>query len=276
VPELYHVKYADLPGSPSVPLDRLSLFISASSVQFAAFSDAHTVEGIADCEPVRHFTGDISTAAVERILSDYQLQGGAYRNVNVAILNREFTLLPEAFDRDDTSAELLSFSSGINVISCSREHVGGVAFCYSVDRELVALCERTFPGASIRHAGIVTLALAQSTDAEVFVSIHRDFLEVCCRSGRQLQLYNVFHFETNEDALYFVLFTLEQLGHNPEHVHMSVAAELPVTNDLIVLIRKYIRNVHMAVRHRDLVMKRGSDLPAHFFHSLLQHHLCGL
>jgi hypothetical protein len=278
--ELYTVAYSDLPEDPGNQQHMLSLFISPSAVQFLITEDQNTVAGLADIILPQVHSEEIHADAVGHILNDYRLLNTRFKTVHIAVLNRAFTLMPESFHDGDHAAEMLSFSSGATVINCMSEKIGGIGFCYSIGKDLLSFCERSFPGANIRHAGLVTLAafLNNSAFAEtnIFINLHRSFFELACRQEKQLALYNVFHYETDEDALYFILFTLEQLGMNPQFAKVTIAAEVPVTQNIIVQIKKYIRHVNFIVRDRSLVMKRGSSLPSHYYFTLLHHHLCGL
>jgi hypothetical protein len=275
---VYSRVFADLPDNPEAAYDALSIVISPASLQFCIF-EKNNVTAIAE-----YAAGQIAERTdvdgLGKIISDHRLGGIKFGSVNIAVLNRDFTLLPESFEPEDAAAEVLAFTSGRQVLNCMSEKVSGAGFCYTIDRELLTLCERTFPNAAIRHAGIVSLSLFFShhsvQQSQVFISLHRGMMEIACRKDKKLSLYNVFNFETDEDALYYLMFTIEQLQFNPEYVQLAVAADLPVTHPLIVLIKKYIRNVSFVTRDNSLAMRRGAALPLHYYFTLLHHPICGL
>lgn len=59
-----------------------------------------------------------------------------------------------------------------------------------------------------------------------------------------MQLYNQFNFETKEDVLYYILFTLEQLKINVEEVKLHLFGQLHQEHEIFKLCETYIKNVH--------------------------------
>ena len=82
-----------------------------------------------------------------------------FEKVNVAFLNNEFTMIPEAFASADVKP-LLKFTTGIQQLKRSlQHHVNTLNFCFTLEQELINFFEKTFPNVSIRHLGAVSISL---------------------------------------------------------------------------------------------------------------------
>jgi hypothetical protein len=147
--------------------------------------------------------------------------------------------------------------------------------------ELITHLEKVFPNSSIRHSGAVNLSLFFSQHSliqkNLFLNISEGSIEISVKEGNELLFYNVFNFQSDEDVLYYLLFTMEQLQLNPLHVKLAIAAQKDVSDDLIKNIKKYIKQVDLCVSDASVNLKGElASLPKHYYFTLLNQHLCAL
>lgn len=86
-------------------------------------------------------------------------------------------------------------------------------------------------------------ASANAFERQVFVHIQDTHFEIVVTHGPKLLLFNSFEYSTAEDFLYYLLFTLEQLGMNPETVKVQLLGKINRENALYTLAYTYIRHV---------------------------------
>ena len=55
--------------------------------------------------------------------------------------------------------------------------------------------------------------------------------------------YNIFEYETKEDFIYYILFTLEQLELSPEETNISIMGAINEQSELYEILYTYIRNI---------------------------------
>ena len=269
-------------SGPAEPLS-LSLLLGPGAFMYAVSSGQFkTITEIGHVQSAQ--PGYFAEGAAEKLpalVQNFFLQRKPFEKVNIALLNRQFTLVPEAYGQGDLKS-LLRFASGSAEVKNAAVHqLKGIHFCYTAGHDLVNYLEKTFANASIRHAGAVNLSLFFSqhslAPAHVFLNIGDGCMELCIKENNELLFYNVFPFETNEDILYYLLFTMEQFRQDPLLIKLVVAAERPADDELFKGLKKYIRQVSFCVHDR-LVQLNGElqQLPQHYYFTLLNQHACEL
>ena len=264
---------------PSAGGLRLSLFISPWNFMYAV-SDQEKFTEICDVN-ITPEPGRTVTDHVEFLVNNHQLLRENYQNIFVAVLNQQFTLLPEAFYSKETAKELLQFAGGGEVQQVNQHHVHDIRFCFGMEQELVSYLERTFSNAVIRHAGAISIDLLFShhslASADVLVNINGGLCEIAARKENALIFYNVFSCETDEDFLYYIMFTLEQLGFDAALVKTGIAADRLVTDPLLSTLKKYLRHLQFCTPDPSLKLSGElAPIPNHQFFTLLHQHQCEL
>jgi hypothetical protein len=257
----------------------LYLFMEEHCIQAAIFNDGNT-ELYEICS--FDFAADKKTAghSMEELayfLSEFGILKHKFNHVSVQVLNRLFTLVPQAYS-DPNLKELLEFNTGAKDIRTVQTNLvnNSVYFTYTYDLELLAFIEKTFSAAKIDHVGAgsidLFLNLPYFKNSDVFLILHSTCLELIIKSKNDLLFYNIFKFDSNEDVLYFLLFTAEQFQLNKETLRLQIAANKPANDELFTLIKKYIRHVNFV--SSKALNTPVEDLPNHFYFNILNKHLC--
>lgn len=82
-------------------------------------------------------------------------------------------------------------------------------------------------------------------DRQMFVNFREKALEIIVIQNRRLLFYNSFDFSTNEDFVYYLLFTVEQLGLNPEFLTLKLLGNITKEGELFNIASTYVRNVSL-------------------------------
>lgn len=273
--------YGEKPGpgdalSLSLMIGPGSFMYAISKQQFKIITEIGHVQGAP--------AGDLAEPDPEKLsvwVQNFFLNRKSFEKVNIAVLNRLFTLVPEAYGQQDLKP-LLEFASGSPEIkNTSVQQVKGIHFCHTVSHDLVNYLEKTFANAAIRHAGAVSLGLMFSqhslADCQAFLNIGDATLEVGIKNAGELLFYNVFPYENNEDVLYYLLFAIEQFNLDPRQVKVGVAAQRPLQDELLATLKKYIRHIRFCVTDPSVQLSGDLlQLPQHYYFTLLNQHLCEL
>jgi hypothetical protein len=197
---------------------------------------------------------------------------------HVTVLNDRFTLFPNAFNNSDHARSMLSFTSGVPVLSLKRDNVNDICFAYTIEKETLQLIESSFKNAMIRHSSSVTTELFSSMRSlkkcEVFLNFSENKFEIVARKNEQLVYYNVFDFENKDDVLYYVLFMMEQYGFDPEISRVGIAGNVEAAGELMLALKKYIRFITFAVNDIQVPQSVEWNFPNHFYFSVLNRRLC--
>lgn len=101
-----------------------------------------------------------------------------------------------------------------------------------------------------KHASsiLVTKLLDSSKnkdDKKMFVHLNSEHFEIIVIQNQKLLLFNSFDYQTPEDFIYYLLFTAEQLGMNPENFLLEIIGTINIYSDFYKIAYKYIRNVSL-------------------------------
>jgi len=82
-----------------------------------------------------------------------------------------------------------------------------------------------------------------SNTIQFYVHFQEHDFQIIVISENNLQFYNTFSYATNQDVIYYILFTLEQLKLNPETINLTLVGAILEDSENYKIIFKYIRNV---------------------------------
>lgn len=82
-------------------------------------------------------------------------------------------------------------------------------------------------------------------EPQLYVHIQKENFQIIAVKNQKLLLFNTFDYKTEEDFIYYLLFTAEQLNLNPETVQLKLIGNINTDSDLYKIAYKYIRNVSL-------------------------------
>ncbi len=94
---------------------------------------------------------------------------------------------------------------------------------------------------------ILTLEKHSNTP-KLYVNVSKTHFEIIAVDSGALILYNTFEYNTVEDFIYYILFTVEQLSYNPESIDLIFIGDIDKEQDIFEITYKYIRNVSFGNR----------------------------
>ncbi|WP_161634379.1 DUF3822 family protein [Aquimarina pacifica] len=135
----------------------------------------------------------------------------------------------------------------------------------------------TFGAFTYKHSTTILMnsLLAQEKNSEstsVFVNICNIRFDLIVINKGNLLLCNTFMYDTKEDFLYYLMFTTEQLGLNPEEFELIFLGEVSDDSDFFTIAYKYIRNIRFGKRHKNIKLTEDlNDIQPHEHYALLSH-----
>jgi hypothetical protein len=94
----------------------------------------------------------------------------------------------------------------------------------------------------------VLKAEKNSENPKMYVNVCNNFFEVITVEKGRLKFYNTFDFYTKEDFIYYILFSAEQIGLNPESFELIFLGNIDSKDELFTIAYKYIRFVFFGKR----------------------------
>jgi hypothetical protein len=265
-----------------LPAEVLVLNISYSGFEAATLTQApHTITRIAALnfkEAIK--TTDELVDQFTQFISEFELHKGNNKNILINWLGSHFTLIPSSFYNPEKAREMLEFNVGdISNEQILTNDVNDIKFIYSVPAELKNFLDKTFPNHNFKHIGYSSLKLFfthfQLKNADIFLNIHEGQTEVLIKKDKKPVLYNMFKTLSDEDVLYFLMFSVEQFDLDPQNLKLFVSANRQANDPLFTTIKKYVRNVEFTVSDKLIVRKEAFEqLPHHYYFTALNRLLC--
>lgn len=101
---------------------------------------------------------------------------------------------------------------------------------------------------------------------EMFVHFDKDSFQIVVTENHKLVFFNSFLFNTKEDFAYYLLFTVEQLGLNPEEFKMNLLGHIGRHGELFQIAYTYIRHVKLLdVSHLSTINELDENDNLNFF-----------
>jgi len=241
----------------------------------------HTITKIAASnfkEPLK--TIEELTNQFLQFISESELQKSNYKNVLVNWMGQHFTLIPSSFYDAEKAKEMLEFNVGsLEGEQIFTNDVNDIKFIFSVPAELKNIIDRTFPNHNFKHIGYSSFKLFfthfQLKAADIFLNIHEGQTEILIKKDKKPVLYNMFKTQSDEDILYYLMFSIEQFDLNPQTLKLFISANRATTDPLFTAIKKYVKNVDYTVSDKLIIRKEAFEqLPHHFYFSALNRLLC--
>jgi hypothetical protein len=89
-------------------------------------------------------------------------------------------------------------------------------------------------------------------EPQLYVHCQVDNFQIIAVKNQRLLLFNTFEYKNEDDFIYYILFTAEQLNMNPETFQLKLFGQIYIGNDLYNIAYKYIRNVTLFFDNNNL------------------------
>jgi hypothetical protein len=221
---------------------------------------------------------EVLLSSIENGVHDLKLSQFQLDEVFVGILNQTFTLVPSSFANENTT-ELLQFVTGnVNEQEVFKQLLTNDSmFIFSIPQFLTQGIERLFNTVRFYHAGIASIQFQPkliTPSLYMLLVVHENGIELTVKENNQLLFYNYFEVQSNDDILYYVLYTAEQLNMDVKVHPVYLAMNQTTDSDLTKLLTKYIKQLNFITTPSTPMNEVFVSLPSHYFFSLKQLHTC--
>lgn len=187
------------------------------------------------------------------VMEQFGLVGGGYDQVQLIYQTGRFSLVPERLLDPASLPHYLKLNTRLETGQWPCHDLiagGGIANVYLTIPSVDQWFRERFELVETRHSGSVLIdALLKQPQWDdqphCFVSVGARSMELVLIHKQNLITYNIFHFNSPEDFLYYLLMVMEQSELDPEEVEVSLFGQIDPGNPLFKLAHRYIRNLQM-------------------------------
>ncbi len=267
-------------GQSSNSADVLVIELSEDLIQFCELESAQNKPVFICDYPIenilKHTLGEHLISAIKH----FQFSKKQYQHVYVNYFTRQFTLCPNTFYNSDTNRSMLEFNTGStsDKLVLTDDINTDIKLIFAIDESLKSTLDLIFPNHQLKHTLTVLsklmLVSEELVKEQILLSIHTNYIEVVVKQEHKLVLANQFSIKTQEDVLYYVLFILEQYQLNPLTTNISIVGNLDANSELITSLKKYIKNIRLALGNKSLNWSGVTGAPQHFNYTLINRLFC--
>jgi len=209
-----------------------------------------------------------------------------YKSIRIAYEGKKSTLIPSPlFDVKEREHYLnfgYSFNQEETIFSDALTPLD-IQHVYSVPPLVLNSLKTHYPSAGLVHFSSVLIESIwinyknKINTNRVFLHIRDKMVDLMVFDGRQMSYFNSFAYQNRDDIVYYLIFVMEQLNHNPETIPLVLMGNIEKNSPLYELIFKYVRHVEFA-RRNDMFKYSHilNQIPSHFYFPLLNFQACGL
>lgn len=188
---------------------------------------------------------------ITTIFNDYEELRESYSKVEVIYSNSLFTLVPKAVFDQEKLTDYLKFNTKILVtdfVAYDSIEMHDIVTVYIPYTNINNFFFDTFGAFDYYHGMSLFIKRilekeSQYEHPKVHIHLHKNSFDLVVAHQKKLILANTFDFYSNEDFMYYTLFTLEQLELNPDTVHVSLTGHIKEDDALFKLAYTYIRHL---------------------------------
>lgn len=182
-----------------------------------------------------------------------------YASASLALRSMPVALVPKSLDRESREDTFLAFQGKGREGKVLRHDIPAIraTALFQADEEALAFLQERHPNISIHsNAGLlIHSALGkgkQHHKTQVYADLSARFVEVLIVAQKQVLLYNTFPIDSDEDALYHLNNSLQQLGLDPAESILHLSGDIALGSD---------RFKHFAQYHPEIRIHFGFSMP---------------
>ena len=247
----------------------LSVQVSLNGLSFCVLD---TIENNIVFLKETHFETQKNPIEIEKLLKEIfestTILQQEFKKVNLIHQNNICTFVPKGLYDENNLADYLKFNNKIfdsDFIATdeipSKEIIAVYVPFVNINNYFFEL----FGSFEYQHASaiLVQQLLRHTTDTtnKLYCNVSPTSFELICIKNGALNVFNSFQFDTKEDFIYYILFTIEQLQLNTETIDLILLGDIGLDDDLYSILYEYIRNISFGSRNTQFVVRDIEQKP---------------
>jgi hypothetical protein len=191
-----------------------------------------------------------------------------FKKVNLIHHNNICTFVPKALYNDHNLIDYLKFNNKIfesDFIAVDEITSKSIMSVYVPFVNINNYFFEQFGSFEYHHSATILIKnlLQQTTNSatKFYCNVSANSFELVYIKDGLLHLYNSFEYESKEDFIYYVLFTIEQLQLNTETLEVILLGNIGLDDELYSLLYQYIRNISFGSRTTQFIARDPEQKP---------------
>ena len=179
-----------------------------------------------------------------------------WQSVEIIIDNQSFTHIPVDLFKKEYTSRYLQLAKGSHISHNEEVHTYthedlGIVNIYSTDRELYNWLSETYPLVDLiyqhKTSQLIDFAIFSSKAQSAFLYFGNHHFTMVITANGGLKFCNRFEYKTAQDLVYFVLFTMNELGIEPDEIMLRLYGNIKEQTEEFDLLNQYLSNVKIGI-----------------------------
>lgn len=192
---------------------------------------------------------------VKEIFEKYKVAKVSFSEVIAIHKNQLFSLVPKALFDEGELANYIKFNAKMltnDIIVYDELESNDLINVYVPFMNVNNYIYELFGEFEFKHSSTVMVESLLNTphpgnDEVCYVHIGDKQLDITVVSNKKLQLHNSFNYNTKEDFVYYLLFTLEQLKLDTNTVKLKLFGAIDEDDEIYGISYNYIKNISIFI-----------------------------
>ena len=236
----------------------LSIQLSLSGLSFCILDkDANTIKEVKEFRFDKRLNPLEVLDELKELFTKETILNNSFTNITIVHDNDISTLVPKDLFNKNHLADYLKFNSKIlksDFIAYDSIPENNSVNVYVPYININNYIYDKFGDFIFKHVSSVLIESLlkiekDSTANKVYVHVSFNHFEIIIIKDGKLILYNTFAYNSNEDFIYYILFTAEQLNLDPDTLNLVFIGDIAEGDQLYNITYKYIRNISFGNRN---------------------------
>lgn len=219
---------------------------------------------------------------LESTIENDELINQEYKKVKLLWLSNKNTLIPATLFSTENLKSYFEFNQVLDELDEIHFNELKYAQAYSVftiPNQIATVFTRAFPRIKIfnQQSALIENALysSHSNEYKAFVNIEKDFFDLAITQKGNLKLYNNFPYQSENDILYYMMYSFEKLGIKAGKIELTLSGEIEKKSTTYKKMNEFIHHLKFE-KHSDehSFSYTFKKVPQHYFSNLFSLNHC--
>lgn len=204
---------------------------------------------------IQHFAfieGQTIDKQVSGIFNQIEKLSFPYKKTLILLPSEISTRIPAPLFDPDAINEYLSFCQEVptsHVVWYNKLKVAGAFNIFPVNPILHELLSSQFPDPKYFHQvtpiieSFLSSSFTKADNTVLFVNLARGYFDLAAFANNNLKMCNTFHLTSENDFLFYILYTLDQMKLKPESTELMVSGTHKNFDNMVIQLSRYVRRV---------------------------------
>ena len=222
---------------------------------------------------VEYFKNFVINDTIIEIINKEKVLKLQFSSSLVSFTNFPCNVIPNEFSKSENLKDILELNTDVyDIIKSDHLTKIDAQLIYTIPSVINDIVFTFFPNAKQKAQQTILIEQFSNYDNKednAYLYISDNILNITIFRNEKFLFNNSFHFKSQEDILYFTLFTFEQLKLDTETVNTKLYGEITKNDNNYQLLYKYIRNIQFGTKPNHLNFpSEFNEIEIHQFHTL--------